>query len=181
MLQQQTALHRADGPSSLRAVPDQQERESMRGRGSPCAETKCARAETQWTEPWWHYRTFISEQAQLHPSSRGASQARRVVAGPPHCGETQRPDFRSKTLSQSKFSFRVKSSQVKSSQGCRMVVCCLCIDLTRDSFRHPRTPARRIYLQMFTSDRGENTREAGHTVTRSRRRRPAPSTHGRTR
>ena len=178
MLQQQTALHRADGPSSLRAVPDQQERESMRGRGSPCAETKCARAETQWTEPWWHYRTFISEQAQLHPSSRGASQARRVVAGPPHCGETQRPDFRSKTLSQSKFSFRVKSSQVNSSQGCHMVVCCLCIDLTRDSFRHPRTPAQRIYR---CSHRGENTREAGHTVTRSRRRRPAPSTHGRTR
>ena len=133
MLQQQTALHRADGPSSLRAVPDQQERESMRGRGSPCAETKCARAETQWTEPWWHYRV-------------------------------QNIHFRTKTLSQSKFSFRVKSSQVKSSQGCRMVVCCLCIDLTRDSFRHPRTPARRIYLQMFTSDRGENTREAGHTV-----------------
>ena len=103
----------------------------MRGRGSPCAETKCARA--QWTEPWWHYRV-------------------------------QNIHFRTKTLSQSKFSFRVKSSQVKSSQGCRMVVCCLCIDLTRDSFRHPRTPARRIYLQMFTSDRGENTREAGHTV-----------------
>ena len=52
----------------------------MRGRGSPCAETKCARA--QWTEPWWHYRV-------------------------------QNIHFRTKTLSQSKFSFRVKSSQVK--------------------------------------------------------------------
>ena len=38
----------------------------------------------------------MEEQAQLHPSSRGASQARlrRVVAGPPLCGETQRPDGR---------------------------------------------------------------------------------------
>ena len=32
-------------------------------------------------------------QPQLHPSSRGASQARRVVAGPPLCGETKRPAF----------------------------------------------------------------------------------------
>ena len=41
----------------------------MRGRGSPCAETKCARAETQWTEPWWHYRTFISDPKHFHSQS----------------------------------------------------------------------------------------------------------------
>ena len=38
----------------------------MRGRGSPCAETKCARA-ALWTEPWWHYRTFISDQKHFQP------------------------------------------------------------------------------------------------------------------
>ena len=40
----------------------------MRGRGSPCAETKCARA-ALWTEPWWHYRTFISDQKHFHSQS----------------------------------------------------------------------------------------------------------------
>ena len=46
---------------------------------------------------------FVGSQAQLHPSSRGAYQARararvRVVTGPPLCGETQRPGRKWKRL-----------------------------------------------------------------------------------
>ena len=86
----------------------------MRGRGSPCAETKCARAETQWTEPWWHYRTFISERRnyiphQGAPPRRAASwQAPRTVGKRKGLISDQK-HFHSQ-------SFHFESSQVKSIQ-----------------------------------------------------------------